>query len=214
MILTYRPLDHYPGLEHHFRYASPFGRATWDSTLDKLERELEALRAKNVVILMDVAESDLRLNGSIRVQARPSTPRVVLAFDSMHGSLKYGCDRFHDWQDNVRAIAHGLEALRKLERYGIASRGEQYTGWKALGSGIAMGPATMSAEQAAQFIAQQADIGADGGDIYVEPDRLDPAMLERLYRLAAKRLHPDTGGDPELFKRLVEAKLILDEAVF
>lgn len=37
-----------------------------------------------------------------------------------------------DWQINLRAIALGLEALRKLDRYGITSRGEQYTGWRAI----------------------------------------------------------------------------------
>lgn len=201
MILTYRPLEQYPGTPTARRVFGPFGRATWNSTLDKLEHELEALRATNVVLMMDLTESDLRLNGQIRAGARPATPRVVLAFGSIHGPLKYACDRFHDWQDNVRGIAHGLEALRKLERYGIASRGEQYTGWKALGAGIALGPATMTVEQALTFLDEHAGMG--------EGSRGD---IGELYRLAAKRLHPDNGGDEDLFKRLVEAKRILDES--
>lgn len=208
MILTYRPLEHYPGTPTARRVYGPFGRATWNSTLDKLEHELEALRATNVVLMMDLTEADLRLNGQIRVGARPATPRVVLAFGSIHGPLQYACDRFHDWQDNVRGIAHGLEALRKLERYGIASRGEQYTGWKALGAGIAMGPATMTLEEAARFVAVSANGMNDADWIYIVDDS---EYRESMYRMAAKQLHPDQGGDEELFKRLVEAKRVLDE---
>jgi hypothetical protein len=36
----------------------------------------------------------------------------------------------YTWQDNLRAVALGLEALRRVERYGIAQRGEQYAGWR------------------------------------------------------------------------------------
>lgn len=213
MILTVRPLDQYPGVEtdRWARRHGPFGRVTWDSTLNKLDHELEAIDAYNVVLLMDVTEGDLRLNGSIRAGAQPRTPRVVVAFESKHGALKYACDRFHDWHDNVRGIAHGLEALRKLDRYGIASRGEQYTGWKALGAGIAMGPASMSSREAAEFISREHQ--ESGGPEWADDILADPDLRDALYRAAAKRLHPDAGGDESMFKRLGDAKRVLDEAV-
>ena len=81
---------------------------------------------------------------------RADTPRVVVSFDSCHGPLRYQCDRFTTtragtkaWHANVRAIALGLEALRKVDRYGIAGSGEQYRGWTALPAAFAAGAVDM-----------------------------------------------------------------------
>ena len=60
----------------------------------------------------------------------------MVAFESKHGPLKYATDVFDHWHANLRAIALGLEALRKVERYGITQRGEQYTGFRTWNSGI------------------------------------------------------------------------------
>lgn len=209
MILTTRPIDVWPRPETKGRGYSPF-KASYSSTRRLLERELSMLRAKNVVLQIDVRDFDLRLDGELRANARPQGPRVALAFDSVHGPLKYYCDRWNDWQANLRGIALGLEAQRKLERYGITSRGEQYTGWKALGAGIALGPAAMSVEDAAVFISVHHE--DDGGDMWVD-DIVDSAAFRNdLYRAAAKRLHPDVRGDDgEMFRRLTEAKRVLDE---
>src|ERR1700675_3855774 len=85
-----------------------------------------ALDAKKLVFQIDVRESEIRLDGLPSARARPNDPAVIVSFDSKHGPLRYFCDQFTDWQDNIRAIALGLEALRKVERYGITHRGEQY----------------------------------------------------------------------------------------
>ena len=100
--------------------------------MNLLKHELERLQASNVVIEMDLTEVDIRRDGLPRNNARPTTPRVCLSMDSPYGPLRYPCDTFLSWQDNVRGIALALEALRKVDRYGVTKRGEQYTGWKAL----------------------------------------------------------------------------------
>lgn len=199
MILTFRPIDRWDRPQAP-RSSSPFS-ASYNATLSLLDRELHFLRAQHPVLMVDASEADFRIDGQLRANATLASPRVILAFDSMHGPLKYACDAFWKWQDNLRAIALGLEALRRVERYGIASRGEQYTGWKALGAGIALGPATMSVEQALAFIGLHAAV-----------ESVDARDIDLAYRLAAKRLHPDNGGDEDQFKRLVEAKRILDES--
>lgn len=71
------------------------------------------------------------------------------------------------WEDNLRAIALALEALRKVDRYGVTRRGEQYTGWKQLTAGDS-GP---SAERGRRLI-------ADAGGVAE----------------ALKATHPDLGG--------------------
>lgn len=184
MNLTFRPIDQWPGEMTQARRWSQFS-ANYTSTLNLLYRELSNLQATNVVIQLTLSESEVRLDGLPRGRARPSHPGVILAFDSVHGPLKYATDIFHEWQDNLRAIALSLEALRKVDRYGVSKRGEQYTGWLGLPSGSG----NMSRQEAEQFIAEH------GGS----------------YREAVKRLHPDAGGSEEDFKRLQEAREILDD---
>lgn len=126
-----RPIDQWPGEPTRQRQPSAF-TAKWSNTLDILERELRELRAKDVVIQADVQPHQLRNDGMLRAEARPASPKVILSFESKHGPLSYPCDRFHDWQDNVRAIALALEALRKVDRYGVTRKAEQYKGWSKL----------------------------------------------------------------------------------
>lgn len=100
--------------------------ATWSSTQTLLHQELRALRATNPVLQLDVTDQMIRLDGQIRAAATPSSPAVRLVFDTRkHGTLSYQCDRQRKWQGNVRAIALGLEALRMIDRYGIAETGQQ-----------------------------------------------------------------------------------------
>ena len=42
--------------------------------------------------------------------------------------------------------------MRKVERYGITKSGQQYTGWKQLGSGTPMPAAEMTVEEAARVV--------------------------------------------------------------
>ena len=134
--VTFRPIDLWAGPRTVNRRASPF-RAPYSSTLNLLDRELNALRAVRVVIQLALTEQDIRLDGLPRSAARPQHPGVVLAFRSeLHGiDLQYAVDAFSRWEDNLRAIALGLEALRKVDRYGMTRSGEQYRGFRQLGAG-------------------------------------------------------------------------------
>lgn len=203
MNITYRPIDRWPGEQTEVRQRSPFS-APWPSTLDLLDRELYFLDAENIVFQVALREEDFRRDGQPRANARASHPGVVLAFDSKYGPLKYATDTFTDFQANVRAIALGLEALRKVDRYGITKRGEQYTGWKQLPpSGGST--STMTAEDAAEFLAH-----ACGGACSARALLQSAVNIVPAYREAARRLHPDTGGSAEGFQRLQDAKRVLD----
>lgn len=129
--ITFRPITQWPGAATRSRTHSQF-TAKWPQTLDLLDRELFHVRARNVVIQLDCDERDVRRDGIPRADARVRGPGVILSFDSPKGSLSFPCDRFTDWQDNVRAIALGLEALRAVDRYGVTRSAEQYRGWTAL----------------------------------------------------------------------------------
>lgn len=196
------------------RVGSQFS-ASWKSTLDLLDRELWNLGVRTTFVMqIDVTETDLKLNGTLRANARPASPAVAISVERQgRPPLLFACGKFPHWQENVRAIALGLEALRKVERYGITQANEQYAGFKSLPSGEPMPAPKMTVEEAADFIAAcLRDIGfevAAGGPATRQHVLIDPGNA---YRVAAKRLHPDAGGDAALFRRLSEARALLIEA--
>lgn len=176
---------------------SPF-KAGWTETCDLLNREVRHLGANTYVLMLDVTESDIRQDGAVRATARPSAPAAAVAVESRtKGSLLFTCGRFNHWQDNVRAIALGLEALRKVDRYGITESDEQYRGWQALPPGTPMPAAKMTVEDAARFIVSVSD-----GDPNTE-------SYDSMYRRAAMKLHPDHGGNAADFDRLTEARSLV-----
>jgi len=182
--ITFRPIDEWPGEMTRNRRRAPF-RTTWGTTIMLLERELSMLGARLVVFQIAVDERDLRIDGKPRAQARATHPGVILAFESKWGPLKYAVDAFDRWEDNVRAIALAMEALRKVDRYGVTKRGEQYTGWKALPVSTDPADAIQTREQAHDYLQQRW-----GGDV-------KKALMET---------HPDRGGDSDEFRRVTRAR--------
>lgn len=204
--LVYESLMTWPGALRPpaARRDSPFA-AAWPRTLTDLDREARHLGADRVVIRLAYPPHAIRLDGSLRgdyARRLPSHPGVVVVLDTeTHGSLSYSTDAFTEWRQNVRAIALGLDALRRVERYGIADRGEQYAGWKELGSGVALGrPAPLTLTEAAALLADAQGVAADLVLTSSEGARA-------AYRAALKLLHPDHGGsgDGERMARLQEA---------
>lgn len=182
-------------------------RSNWQSTLDLLLDEIGRLDPSGAIaVRVDVEHGDIRRDGMLRANARVRFPGVIVSFTSaLHGPLTYATDAYEQryssdlpgWQANLRAIALSLEALRAVDRYGVTKSGEQYVGWRA----IETGPSTVgfaSAEEALRWVHQQAgsEVAAD-----VAP--------RTAYRAAARRLHPDTGGDPAMWARLDEARQLL-----
>jgi hypothetical protein len=211
---TYRPISEWPGERTARPRSSPFD-SPWSSTLETLRRELRALSARDVIIELDMPASNIRIDGMPRANATPATPGVILSFESKHGPLRYACDAFWNWQANVRAIALGLEALRRVERYGITRRGEQYAGFARLGagSGVSKGVvAYMTVETAAGFMEQHAvEAKLSGHPAFTAAQIMTSALRGRAaYRIAAKNLHPDTGGNRQSWDRLQQAKEVLE----
>lgn len=221
MILTFRPIKIWPDTFNRQaldRHASPF-TASYADTLELLDVELRALEATDVVLQVDAAERDCRLDGQLRADAKVTHPGCILSFTSRHhGALSYPCDRYEavpyrrngaSWTQNLRAITLGLEALRRVERYGIAERGQQYAGYRELGSGIPMGAApAMTVEVAGRLLWN----AAYGGDW--PPPVLNVEIIRGAWRVAAtKGTHPDHGGSAAVFRQLTQARDLLLEYV-
>lgn len=194
----FRPIDTWPAEPTRDRKHSPFS-AKLGVTLQLLARELRAIEGRQVVLQVALRDDDIRIDGFPKANRNAVHPGVILAFESNQGPLKFAVDLFWNWEDNLRAVALGLEALRKVDRYGITRRGEQYTGWKALPSGAHDPTYGMhTADQARNWL--QREYG-DPGQVVIDTD----ATLRR----ALRQSHPDTGGDAESFQRVIRAKELL-----
>lgn len=197
---TLRPLSDRTWLTTDARRVwTPFDSA-WTDTLDLLEREVRMLGGKGIVLGVDVHEGQIRLDGTLRARATAETPAVEIAFTSKHGPMLYRCDKYvsrwtskqgPSWQQNVRAIAKTLEALRAVERYGASNSGEQYRGYRQ----IAATASTTSADARARL----AEIG--GG----HPGAVARRLIERAQRAA----HPDHGGTDELWHEVQQLAEVL-----
>lgn len=185
-LMVVRPLSMVlPPATEHGRFS-----ATWGDTVSLLAREVNALRPREVVLEAGFHESQLRLDGLPKANSRTATDGVILSLlGTPHGDLRYPCSTFFGsgygskaqpgWQTNVRAIALALEALRKVDRYGVTKRGEQYAGWKQIES-----------PQSKLVARGRAIIEQHGGDA----------------RRALAATHPDGGGDAEDFKAVSAAR--------
>jgi hypothetical protein len=199
------PMPAWPYEETKQRRNSTFG-ASWSSTLDLLDRELYYLDVDGPVAVRVVGSpADVRRDGMLRATARLEHPGVAVSFTSKRrGPLTFPCDTFvagsgslSSWQANVRAIALGLEALRKVDRYGIAGRGEQYAGWRAIEASPSK-PAFASAPEAREWLR----------DLVATEDGVNDASL---LRLGAREAHPDrNGGKRDLWDLYDAARQLID----
>ena len=186
----------------------------WGSTLKLLNDELRPLGLDGIVVIeAGFADWDMRLDRTGPLaKVTESHPGVVVSFTSgLWGPMRYATDAYEakfygdppGWQANVRAVALTLGALRGIDRWGVAKRGQQYTGWKALPAG---GGLTFPSADAALRWMQENQPKGFTGDTTAE-----------LYRALARRMHPDSGKhaqgwDPDDWVRLENAKLLLTAA--
>ena len=192
--LTVKPIVEWPGEFTNPRRTSPF-YSPIAKTLPILRRELDELAAEAPILQVAIDSSQFRLDGFPRQTARATHPGIILTLpESKYGPLSYPCDRFHTWQDNLRAISLALEALRKVDRYGVTKRGEQYAGWKQL-------PSTSSGLTEAE--AFQVLLAAAGVD---EPTN----SAAQLLRIARGVAHPDrNNGQRDAWDLVEQAALAL-----
>lgn len=173
--MTLKPIDSWPGALTKNRKRSQFD-SSLSSTLEVLRRELRYLGARGVVLQIALQEKDFRIDGYPRATARPDHPGIIISFASSNvGDQSYPCDTYQSWQDNLRAVALALEALRKVERYGVDKRGARYAGFKALPSGIVL-PPLMSREEAAEVIASHTNEWYSAGQILASDEMRDAAI--------------------------------------
>ena len=163
-------------------------RVTVAEALGRLQDELDRIGAKSYVLSTNL---ETRLDGLPRSgQREPADPGVALYFELNGEPHCLPCDTYLSVAQNIAAIAKHIEATRAIERYGVASLKEMFTGFAAL-------PAP---DQATKRTWRQV-LGLAGAHM------VDKAMIETAYRQLAKKSHPDHGGSDAAMAELNTAKV-------
>lgn len=191
--ITFRPIDVWPKPKTLSPKDNPFrpkrggwnALMPWTDTMDLLTRELSQINATDIVIQLDLTETQIRQDGLPRSDAKVRGHHgVIISFRCKHGHMRFITDRYRHWQVNVRAIAKVLEALRMIERYEVTSDGEQYRGYLAI-------------EETSGAGATQVDLGK--------------ALISKHGGVtqALKATHPDKGGTRDEFEAVQAARQAL-----
>jgi hypothetical protein len=93
---------------------------------ERLQAELDRLGAKNAVLSTNM---ELRLDGRPRSDRRaPDDPGVAVYFHLGKKSMCMPCDKWDTVAGNIAAIAGHIDALRRIERYGVQSIEQAFAG--------------------------------------------------------------------------------------
>lgn len=214
MTIQYGPIKRWPGKlrDHRERVRAPF-KSGHSETMRLLERELRMVRAESAVV--QLATTHFRKDGTPYADATPEHPGVIVSFvkvvksklgEKVRVPLSFPADRFRTWETNLRAVAIALEDLRRIDRYGVTSNAEQYLGFKALPPPGPEHSAVLTVDEAARVVEKMVDRQFTADPILRSPDSWRGA-----YRTAAAKLHPDAGGAPDEWQKLLAAKSLLDE---
>jgi hypothetical protein len=151
---------------------------------DDLLAELTRLGARNVVLSTNLK---LRTDGlPLAGQRQPDDPGVAVYFRYNDRPVCFACDRWNRVEDNLVAVAKTIEALRGIDRWGTGDMVE------AAFTGFAQLPAARVALRPWYSV-----IGVS--------NQTATADVEAAYRLKAKELHPDRGGDHDAMVELNDA---------
>lgn len=188
--IIFEPLEKRPD-PNKIRRRAAF-QSSFSSTLETLSHEVRMLGGNTVILQADFKRSQIRRDGIPYADAQPRSPAVAVYFECSYGKLTYPCDTFDDWRSNVRGIALALESLRRVDRFGVSGRGQQYTGWIALPSPEDSAWRTICEAHGCELVKP---VGNNAIEIFIVE--------------AEKKTHPDKGGSAELFSRVQQARKIL-----
>jgi len=149
----------------------------------RLERQLELLAATAPVLSTNIS---LRLDGRPRSDEDPKDPGAAVYFRFKGKATVLACDRYLRVADNIAAIANHIDALRRIERYGVGTIEQALAGYKAL-------PADTAADWRAVF--------GFARDVRVSVDEVQSAYKER-----ARKAHPDRGGSDDAMAHINRAR--------
>lgn len=153
--------------------------------LERLQRELGRLGARYPVVSSNL---ETRLDGLPRSGQRdPDDPGVAVYFELAGKPHCMPCDTYTTVAANIAAIAAHIEATRAIERYGVATVAEMFSGFAALP------PPSYERPWREVFGLRTAP-------------HLSAAIVRNRYVELARERHPDHGGSDAMMAELNRAR--------
>lgn len=137
----------------------------------RLESQLEKLGADGPTLSTNIK---LNLRGVPYADQKPVDPGAAVYFRFKGRATVLACDSYRTVAANIAALAAHIDALRRIERYGVGTIEQALAGYKAL-------PADTAANWRAVF-----GFSADARPSLVE--------LDTAFKRMAREKHPDSGG--------------------
>jgi hypothetical protein len=172
-------------------WKSRYQKSMQDSC-DFLSSELGRLGASKEVLSTNVPR---RLDGRPYAnQPQPTDPGAALYFQLKGKPVSLACDRWLRVEENVWAIAKHIEALRGQDRWGVGSIEQAFRGYMAL-------PAVGESSASTWW------------QVLGVPINASLETVQEAYRILVKKHHPDKGGDPEMFRRVMKAMEVFEHSL-
>lgn len=164
----------------HTRRAGSRPLTVYDA-LQRITRELTLLGAVDETLSTNVA---VRIDGLPRSgQAEPTDPGAAVYFKLAGKPTVLACDRWTRVADNIAAIAQHIDALRRIDRYGVGTLAQAFAGYAAL---------PPAAEEWWVVLGVSPNASLEG--------------VEIAFRELARAAHPDAGGSHDAMARLNRAR--------
>lgn len=184
-------------------------RPTYKRAMDLLRAELAHLGVQQeVVVEAGHRPEQIRNDGFPRGSSTPEHGQVRISFTDKHGrELSFMQTGWTDFDYNLYTIAMLLKYLRDADVYACDASGAQYRGYAQLppGGGSGHGGAITASEWPSMDAAERwLREYAAAGNLEL--------TIEDVYRAAAKRAHPDTGGSQVIMAKVNRCRDFLQGA--
>lgn len=151
---------------------------TMAGAIARLSGELARMGASSEVLSTNV---ETRLDGLPRSgQPEPSDPGAAVYFKLKGKPRCLACDAWDRVADNVAAIAQHIDALRRIDRYGVGTLEQAFAGYQALPQ-----------HAASWFTVLE----------FSDPPKVWE-VIEARYKSLARVHHPDAGGNTETMAKI------------
>lgn len=168
----------WPRTPRHARQYSPFKNMTTDKCFRELMDELNRLGARKIIISSNLK---LRQDGMpYSQQPRNADEGIAVYFTRKGVAMSLACDKFNKREENMRAIAKTIDAIRGIERWGSSDMMERaFTGFAQLAAPV--------------------DVRSWWEVLGLPNGHQHTIDVEVAYKRARSKHHPDNGGDPGEF---------------
>jgi hypothetical protein len=156
------------------------------AAVERLEYQLREIGAVAIVLSTNVEPT---LSGRPRGNAADPEDVGAAVYFKLNGADRVlACDKWTRVADNIAALAAHIDALRRIERYGIGDMNQAFRGYTALQ------PAT-----------------CEWWLVLGVPRDAPIEKIDAAFTKLAKEHHPDRGGDANQMSRLTEARRLAKE---